>query len=33
MRAGVGHITRKVRIYGTNEDGLGGHIQVYHWVK
>lgn len=26
MRAGVGHITRKVRIYGTNEDGLGGHI-------
>jgi hypothetical protein len=33
MRAGVGHLTRKVKIMGTDEDGLGGHLQVYHWIK
>ena len=26
MRAGVGHLTRNIKIKGTTEDGLGGHI-------
>jgi len=26
MRAGVGHLTRNIKIYGTAEDGWGGHL-------
>ena len=32
MRAGVGHITRNIKIEGTSEDNLGGTLFVYHWI-
>lgn len=33
MRAGVGHMNRKIKIIGSKEDSLGGHLQVYHWIS
>ncbi len=33
MRCGVGHLSRKIKISGTSEDGLGGTLFVYHWIK
>ena len=32
MRAGVGHITRNIKIFGESADNMGGHIQVYHYI-
>jgi len=26
MRCAVGHLTRSIKIFGSNEDGLGGHM-------
>jgi hypothetical protein len=31
MRCTVGHLTRNVKLYGTSEDNLGGHLFVYHY--
>lgn len=33
MRCGVGHLTRSIRIMGSKEGDLGGHLQIYHWFK
>lgn len=32
LRASVGHITRNIKIKGSDEDDLGGHLQVYHYI-
>jgi hypothetical protein len=32
MRAAVGHTNRAIKILGSDEDSLGGHLQVYHWI-
>ncbi len=32
MRAIVGHLTRNIKIVGTETDNWGGHIYVYHWI-
>lgn len=32
MRCAVGHLTRNIKIYGTSEAALGGHLQVYHYI-
>lgn len=33
MRTVVGHITRNIKINAEVEDELGGHLQVYHWLR
>lgn len=33
MRAAVGHLTRKIKIVGKEEDSLGGSVFVYHYIK
>lgn len=32
MRGTVGHLTRNIKIVGSDEDGWGGSILVYHWI-
>lgn len=32
MRAIVGHLTRNIKIQGSETDNWGGHIYVYHWI-
>ena len=32
MRAAVGHITRNIKISGSEDDNWGAHIFVYHWI-
>jgi hypothetical protein len=31
MRAGVGHVTRNIKITSTNDGSWGGSVQIYHW--
>lgn len=31
MRTIVGHITRKIKIEGSADGNLAGHIKAYHW--
>lgn len=33
MRAGVGRLTKNIRIIASEEGNIGGTLFVYHWLK